>query len=145
MRPLPPNWPVSEHSRNTRRKPPFSWYQRKACTIKFHRINISRLIRSHAEGSDEVRRGLCYDEHHIWRVTVVVTLPDILPCVLRGEVGPMSKDSSSPALRRNIKRYWSSRRLCCSRSCSASVLNIMRRRAGCLIIPTNSIEGCSLW
>jgi hypothetical protein len=31
-----------------------------------------------------VRRGLCYDQRHIWRVTGVVTLPDILPCLLRG-------------------------------------------------------------
>ena len=28
---------------------------------------------------------------------------------------------------------------------SASVLNIMRRRAVCLITPKNSIDGCSLW
>jgi hypothetical protein len=45
------------------------------------------VIRSCAGGSDEVRRGLCYDQHHVWKVTVVVTLPDTLPCVLRGRSG----------------------------------------------------------
>src|SRR5262249_27101927 len=68
---------------------------------------------------DEARRGLCYDEHHIWRGTVVVTLPETLPCVLKGEVGPMGKDRASPALWHHIQRYAISRCLCRSRSCSA--------------------------
>jgi hypothetical protein len=46
---------------------------------------IVRLIRSYAGGSNEARCGLCYDQHQVWRVTVVMTLPDTLPCVLRGE------------------------------------------------------------
>ena len=50
-------------------------------------VNIVPVIRSCAGGSDEVRRGLCYDQHHVWKVTVVVTLPDTLPCVLRGRSG----------------------------------------------------------
>ncbi len=57
---------------------------------------IAPVIRSY-RGSDEERRRLCYDQHHVWMVTVVVTLPDILPCVLRGEVGPMGKNRVSPA------------------------------------------------
>src|SRR5215470_1535209 len=36
-------------------------------------------------GSDEEQCGLYYDQHQVWRVTVVVTLPDTLPCVLRGK------------------------------------------------------------
>jgi hypothetical protein len=71
-------------------------------------------------GSDEEQRRLCYDQHQVWMVTVVMTLPETLPCVLRGEVGPAGKDSASPALWRNIKRYWISRRLCRSRNCSAA-------------------------
>jgi hypothetical protein len=70
---------------------------------------------------DEEQRGLCYDQPQVWLVTVVVTLSDILPCVLRGEVGPVGKDSSSPELWRYIQRYWSARRMCRSRSCSASM------------------------
>jgi hypothetical protein len=27
-------------------------------------------------GRDEERRRLCYDQHHVWMVTVEVTLPD---------------------------------------------------------------------
>ena len=38
-------------------------------------------------GSDEEQCGLYYDQHHVWMVTVVVTLPDTLPCVLRGGSG----------------------------------------------------------
>ena len=67
----------------------------------FHRARYPKLRR----GSDEEQCGLYYDQHQVWRVTVVVTLPDTLPCVLRGEVGPMGKGSSSPECWRNIKRY----------------------------------------
>src|SRR5262245_31136232 len=38
-----------------------------------------------AGGSNVARCGLCYDQHQVWRVTVVVTLPETLPYVLRGE------------------------------------------------------------
>ena len=31
-----------------------------------------------AGGRDEKQRGLCYDQPHVWRVTVVVTLPGVL-------------------------------------------------------------------
>ena len=54
------------------------------------------VIRS-CRGSDEVRCRLCYDAHHIWRVPVVGTLPEIRPCVLRGEVGPVGTARASPA------------------------------------------------
>jgi hypothetical protein len=67
--------------------------------------DILAVIRSYAGSSDKEQRGLCYDQHQVWMVTVVVTLPDTLPCVLRGEVGPMGKGSSSPECWRNIKRY----------------------------------------
>src|ERR1043166_7757609 len=53
-------------------------------------------------------------------VTVVVTLPDILPCVLRAGMGPLGKGSSLPALWRNIQRYWILRRICPSINCSAA-------------------------
>jgi hypothetical protein len=53
---------------------------------------------------DEEQRGLCYDQPQVWMVTVVVTLSDILPCVLRGEVGPVGKDSSS----RTGCKFWQS-------------------------------------
>ena len=43
-------------------------------------VDISRLIRSRAGGRDEERRGLCYDQHRVW--TVTVNLPNKLPCVL---------------------------------------------------------------
>jgi hypothetical protein len=46
--------------------------------------DIVAVIRSRAGGSDEARRGLCYDKHHVLAVTVTVTIPDQLPCVLRG-------------------------------------------------------------
>jgi hypothetical protein len=69
-------------------------------------------------GRDEARRRLCYDQQHGWMVTVVVTLPDILPCVLRAAMGPLGKGCSAPAFWRNMNRYWISRRLCCSISCS---------------------------
>jgi hypothetical protein len=36
-----------------------------------------------------------YDQHHVRMVIVVVTLPDILPCVLRGGVGPVGAISSA--------------------------------------------------
>src|SRR5712691_2863121 len=39
-----------------------------------------------AWGSNKVRCRLCYDQHHVWRVTVFVTLPETLPYVLRGEL-----------------------------------------------------------
>src|SRR5262249_13177309 len=68
----------------------------------------------------EEQRRLCYDQHHVWMVTVIVTLSDILPCVLRGAVGPVDKDSSSPTFWRTIQRYGISRRLCRSIRCSAS-------------------------
>src|SRR5262249_16171848 len=38
-----------------------------------------------SRGRDAERCGLCYDAHHLWRVTVVVTLPETRPCVLRGK------------------------------------------------------------
>jgi hypothetical protein len=44
---------------------------------------------------DEEQRGLGYDQHQVWMVTVVVTLPNTLPCVLREEVGVVGKGSSS--------------------------------------------------
>src|SRR5262245_56427025 len=44
---------------------------------------IACLIRSY-RGSDEARRRLCYDQHHVWMVTVGVTLPETLPCILTG-------------------------------------------------------------
>src|SRR5262249_45565396 len=44
-------------------------------------------IRSRVGGRAEERRELCYDQHQVWMVTVVVTLPDTLPCVLRGGSG----------------------------------------------------------
>ena len=40
---------------------------------------------SEVESSDEERRGLCYDKPHVWAVTRTVTLPETLPCVLRGK------------------------------------------------------------
>jgi hypothetical protein len=49
----------------------------------FHRARYPKLRR----GSDEEQCGLYYDQHQVWRVTVVVTLPDTLPCVLRGGSG----------------------------------------------------------
>ena len=44
--------------------------------------------------------GLCYDKHHIWVVTVAVTIPDKLPCVLRGDFGVLidQKDQVSLVL-----------------------------------------------
>jgi hypothetical protein len=60
---------------------------------------------------------LCYYKHHRWMVTVVVTLPDILPCVLRAGMGPLGKGSSSPEFWRNIQRYWILRRICRSINC----------------------------
>jgi hypothetical protein len=65
---------------------------------------IVAVIRS-SRGCDEVRRGLCYDAHHGWVVTVVVTLPKTCLCVLRGEVGPGGQDSASPTLWHTIPRY----------------------------------------
>ena len=49
--------------------------------------SIVAVIRSY-RGSDEEWRGLCYDEHHAWMVTVVVTLPETRPCVLQEGSGP---------------------------------------------------------
>ena len=51
---------------------------------RYGKRSITPVIRS-SRGSDEVWRGLCYDEHHVWMGTVVVTLPETLPCVLRGK------------------------------------------------------------
>src|SRR5262249_39686586 len=84
--------------------------------------SIVPVIRSCAGGTDETRRGLCYDRHHVWMVTVGVALPATRPCVLRGDVGAVDKDSASPEYWRNIQRYWRSRRLCRSIRCSASSL-----------------------
>ena len=44
----------------------------------------SGRYRKSCRGRDEERRGLCYDQHQVWMVTVVVTLPETVPCVLRG-------------------------------------------------------------
>ena len=41
-------------------------------------VDVYGLIRS------SLLAGLCYDQPQVWMVTDVVTLPDILPCVLRG-------------------------------------------------------------
>src|SRR5215471_4030514 len=70
------------------------------------RVNvfIGRVLRS-SRGSDEERCRLCYDQHHVETVTVVVTLPALLPGVFRREVEPMGNDSASPALWRHIPRY----------------------------------------
>jgi hypothetical protein len=46
--------------------------------------DILAVIRSYAGGSDEERRGLYYDQHHVEAVTGTVTLPEKLPCGLRG-------------------------------------------------------------
>jgi hypothetical protein len=46
--------------------------------------DIVAVIRS-SRGRNAVRRGLCYDAHHLWRVPVVVTLPETRPGVLRGK------------------------------------------------------------
>jgi hypothetical protein len=73
------------------------------CRRRRANVFIYRVIRSCAGGSDETRRGLCYDQHHVWKVIVVGTLPETLPCVLRGEVGPMGKGSSSPEYWCNIQ------------------------------------------
>src|SRR5215475_12641707 len=72
-------------------------------------------------------RGLCYDEHHVWMGTVVLPLPDRLPYVLRGDVGPVGKDNSSPALWRIIQRYGIGRRMCRSIRCSAVMKSIVPR------------------
>jgi hypothetical protein len=42
------------------------------------------------------RRGLCYDQHHVWIVTVVVTLPETLPYVLRGKWDQWAKAVPHP-------------------------------------------------
>ena len=57
--------------------------RRQRGPITAHYVDISAVIRSCA--GTETRRGLCYDQHHVWLVTVVVTLPDTRPCVLRGK------------------------------------------------------------
>src|SRR4029453_6236490 len=77
-------------------------------------------------------RSLCYYKHYGWMGTVVVTLPDILPCVLRAGMGPLGKGRSSPALWRNIQRYWILRRICRSINCWTN-----RLRRGC--------HACILW
>ena len=84
-----------------------------------------------SRGRDKQQRGLCYDEHHVWRVTVVVTLPG----VLRGGVGPVGKDHASSALWRPTPRYRIARRLCRSRRCSAPKA---RRKAGMLLGATST-------
>jgi hypothetical protein len=50
----------------------------------FSNVNIVGVIRSRVRGRAEERRELCYDQRHVWTVAVVVTIPDTLPCVLRG-------------------------------------------------------------
>jgi hypothetical protein len=56
-------------------------------------------------GRDEEQRGLCYDQRAVWMVRVVVTLPETLPCVSKGDVGPVDKGRSSPACWRHSQRY----------------------------------------
>src|SRR5262249_48719965 len=56
-----------------RRNYPQSWGTRP-------RIGPYQILRW-VGGRDEKHRGLCYDQPHVWRVTVVMTLPG----VLRGE------------------------------------------------------------
>jgi len=46
--------------------------------------SILMCYQKSSRGRDEQRRGLCYDTHHVWAVTVTVTIPDKLLCVLRG-------------------------------------------------------------
>ena len=95
---------------------------RKQCAriLKRNTGDIVAVISSY-RGSDEAQRGLCYDQHHGWMVTVVVTLPETRPCGLRGDVGPVGKGSASPALLGTIQPYGISRRLCRSISCSAQI------------------------
>ena len=45
------------------------------------------LTQRSCRSSDEVRCRLCYDAHHLWRVPVVVTLPEPRPGVFRGGSG----------------------------------------------------------
>ena len=89
-------------------------------------IDIERVIRSRSGGRDEEQRGLCYDKPHVWVVIGTVTFPETLPCGLQGEVRPVGKGSSSPALWRHIKRYGISRRLYRSRRYAVSMA---RRRS----------------
>jgi hypothetical protein len=48
----------------------------------FHALHKRRYPKLR-RGSDEERRGLCYDQHHVEAVTGTVTLPEKLPCGLR--------------------------------------------------------------
>src|SRR5262245_47682938 len=40
---------------------------------------------SHKQCPPHLSEGLCYDKHQVWTVTIAVTIPDILPCVLGGK------------------------------------------------------------
>ena len=60
------------------RKTPVYRHPRHACTIKPRLVNIYGVIRSYAGSSDEARRRLCYDQHHVWLVAAVVTLPAVV-------------------------------------------------------------------
>ena len=91
--------------------------QRTTYPIKQVTGDIYRFIRSRSGGRDEEQRGLCYDKPHVWAVIGTVTFPETLPCGLQGEVRPVGKGSSSPALWRHIQRYGILRRLCRSISC----------------------------
>jgi hypothetical protein len=44
------------------------------------------LLSSHKQYPPRPSGGLCYDKHHVWTVTVTVTIPDKLLCVLRGGI-----------------------------------------------------------
>jgi hypothetical protein len=83
----------------TRRVVRFSLQTRSRTTADRQSLvgDVKGVIRSWGGGSDEVRRGLCYDEHHGWMVTVVVMLPETRPCVVRDGVGVVDKGRSSPA------------------------------------------------
>jgi hypothetical protein len=52
--------------------------------------------------------GLCYDQHQVWTVTVAVTLPETLPCVLRGGGGSVGKGNSSPECLASYPALWDS-------------------------------------
>ena len=41
-------------------------------------------LSSHKQPPPHSSGGLCYDKHHGWAVTVTGSIPDKLPCVLRG-------------------------------------------------------------
>src|SRR5437870_4521870 len=86
---------------------------------------------SHEQPPPHPSGGLCYDKHHVWAVTVMVTIPHKLPCVLRGgfirENFRINRLQGSLGGKITFYRHLSRKKVCLNR-CSAAESKFLQVR-----------------